>query len=87
MAIKVPVIKNGAKGTSLFKPFLPENIIINPIIAPIKNAKNSPTNIIGKPKISPNNIANLTSPNPIQAPLETRYIIKKNKDPKIAPNK
>lgn len=78
IARKVPTIKNGAKGTSLFRPFFPNIINSNPIIAPNKNAKNNPAKMLGNPKINPNKIANFTSPNPIHLPEEIRNINKKN---------
>ena len=85
-ATNVPMIKNGANGTWLFKPFLPNKINPNPIIAPKKKDKNSPAKITGNPKSKPKRTANFTSPKPIHRPLEIRYITpKKVKAIKTAP--
>ena len=78
IATNVPIIKNGANGTSLLKPFFFKKIRTTPIIAPKKKDKNRPTKILGKPKSKPNNIANLTSPNPIHRPPDIMKIKKKN---------
>ena len=82
-AINVPVTKNGPKGTSDFKVFLPEIISPTPIIAPKKKAENKATRILGKPKIKPIKMANLKSPRPIQRPLESKIIAKKKNAGKI----
>ena len=87
IATNVPNIKNGANGTSLFKPFLPNSINPNPIIAPHKKAKNNPASMPGYPKAKPNKSASFTSPKPIQLPPEIRNINKKNSDAPKAENK
>lgn len=83
-AAKVPKIKNGANGTSLFKPFLPKIIKAKLIIAPRIKAKNNPTKIPGNPKINPSRIANFTSPKPIHLPLDKRKSAKKKTDARKA---
>lgn len=90
-AKNVPIIKNGANGTSLFSPFFSERTKPTPIIAPIMNDENKATTILGNPKKNPIKIANLTSPNPIQFPFETRKRERKkdeapNPDKIIKPN-
>ena len=77
-AIKVPVTKKGPKGTSDFKVFLPEIISPNPIIAPIKKAKNKATKMFGQPRINPIRKASFISPTPIHLPLDIRTIKRKN---------
>lgn len=86
-AKKVPKIKKGAKGSSLFKPFLCKNISATPIIAPNAKAKNKPAKMLGKPKINPNSIASFTSPKPIHRPRENINIAKKKAVAKNAANK
>ena len=83
IAKKVPDTRNGPKGTSDFKVFLPAIINPAPIIAPIKKAENRATTISGHPSNKPINIANLKSPSPIQWPLEITIIAKRNKAGKI----
>ena len=73
----MPVTRNGPKGISDFRVFLPEAIKTNPIIAPIKKAKNKAIKICGYPKTKPIKKASFTSPTPIQRPLEIRTIKKK----------
>ena len=80
----MPVIKNGPKGISDLRVFLPENISPNPIIAPRKKAKNRATRILGNPKISPIKKASFISPIPIHFPRETKTISKKKTEAKIA---
>ena len=77
-AKKVPMIKKGAKGISLFNPFFWNIIEMIPTTAPVANAKNNQAKILGNPKINPNKIASFTSPNPIQRPPDTKKIAKKN---------
>ena len=74
----MPVIKNGPKGISDLRVFLPENINPSPIIAPRKKAKNRATRILGNPKIRPIKKASLMSPMPIHFPREIKTINKKN---------
>ena len=81
-AINVPITKKGAKGTWLFKVFLPKAINPISIIAPIKKAENRATKILGQLKKSPIKKPNLTSPNPIQRP---RDISQKRKKKPAAP--
>ena len=80
MATKVPTIKNGPKGISLFNPFFLKTISITPIIAPKKNAKNRATKTLGKPNKSPIKTASFTSPKPIHLPFEIRKIERKKPD-------
>ena len=80
-AMKVPVIRNGPKGISLFKLLPFKNINVNPIIAPKKNAKNRATRIFGQPSKRPIKIASFTSPKPIALPFDIKNIAKKNPDP------
>ena len=77
METRVPAIKNGAKGISLFSPFFCKSISINPIIAPKKKDKNNPARMLGKPNKSPKRMASFTSPKPIQAPLDIKNISRK----------
>ena len=79
MAIKVPVIRNGANGISLFNPFFLKIIAPIPTMAPSINDKNMPINILGKPKRIPKRIANLQSPKPIHAPFDIRNNKVKNR--------
>jgi len=83
MAINVPITKNGPKGTSDFKVFLPATISPIPIIAPIKKARNRATKIFGQPKNKPIKKASLKSPRPIHFPREKIIIAKKKTDGKI----
>ena len=76
-ARNVPVTRNGPKGTSDFKVFLPEITNPNPIIAPIKKAKNKATKILGKPRKRPIKKANFISPIPSQRPREIKTIARK----------
>lgn len=46
--------------------------------------KKRATNMLGKPRNKPINKASFTSPKPIHAPFETKYIIAKNNDAPIA---
>ena len=85
--MKVPAIKNGAKGTSLFNPFFFNTNKTNPIMAPKRNDRNNATKILGNPTKKPSNMASFTSPNPIQDPLEIKKIVKKNPAAKHAANK
>jgi len=78
IAKKVPVTKNGPKGTSLFRVFLPDIINPIPIIAPIEKAKNRANKIFGKPRNKPIKKANFTSPRPSHLPWEIKTIAKKN---------
>ena len=82
--MKVPMTKNGPKGTSDFKVFLPKIISAIPIIAPIKKAENKATMILGQPRTSPIKKASLISPTPIQRPLDINTISKKNNDARKA---
>ena len=82
-ARNVPVTKNGPKGTSDFKVFLPATISPIPIIAPIKKAKNKANKIFGKPRKSPIKKANLISPTPSHLPREIRTIARKKAEAKI----
>ena len=84
MAKKVLVTKNGAKGISDLRVFLPRSISINPAVAPIKKAKNKATKIFGKPRKSPIKKANFTSPIPIHFSWEIKTIIKKKTAAPIA---
>lgn len=84
MLRNVPIIKKGAKGIWLFNPFFSRIINPNPIIAPKRKAKNIPHKMLGKPKRSPKSRANLTSPKPIQRPLEIKNIDRKNPEAIIA---
>lgn len=68
IARKVPVTKNGPKGTSDLRVFLPAIISPSPTRAPIKKAKNKATKILGEPKKRPIKKANLTSPKPSHLP-------------------
>ena len=77
MATNVPVTKNGPKGTSDFKDFLPKIINPIPIIAPVRKAKNKATNMLGKPKIKPIKKPNLISPTPIQRPRDSKTMARK----------
>ena len=77
MAKKVPVTKNGAKGISDLRVFLPRAIRINPTAAPIKKAKNKATKMSGKPRNKPIKKANFISPTPIHLPREIRTIVRK----------
>lgn len=76
-ARKVPVTKNGAKGTSDLKVFLLRTIRINPTTAPIKKAKKRATKIFGQPRKRPIRKANFISPTPIHLPREIRTIVRK----------
>jgi hypothetical protein len=86
-AINVPTTRNGPKGTSDFKVFLPDTINPNPIIAPIKKEKNRAIKILGKPRNKPIKKANLTSPKPSHLPREIKNITKKKADAKTAEKK
>ena len=77
IAKKVPVTKNGPKGTSLFRVFLPDIINPTPIIAPLEKAKNKANKIFGKPRNKPIKKANFTSPRPIHLPRENKIIARK----------
>ena len=87
MAKKVPVTKNGPKGISDFKVFLPKAIRINPTIAPIEKAKNKATKMLGYPKTNPIRKANFMSPTPIHLPREIRIKNRKKAEAKIAERK
>ena len=76
--------KKGPKGICDFNPFLPKIIKIIPIIAPKAKDKNKAIKILGQPRTKPIKKANLTSPKPIQFPLEMRTKAKKNDDATIA---
>ncbi len=77
-AINVPLTRKGPKGTLLVKLFLAKATKPNPIIAPIKNEKNKPTKILGKPRKRPIKKPNLASPKPIHLPRDKNQIRKKN---------
>jgi len=79
--IRIPRIRNGAKGISVLKPtfFLEKAIIISPTIAPIQKAiiiAKDPEDI---PSIQPIPIISLTSPNPISLPLDKSQMIAKGR--------
>ena len=73
----MPVIKNGPKGNSLLIVFFFNIISPNPIIAPIKKARNKASSALGQPSKKPIKKASLISPTPIHLPRETRTINKK----------
>ena len=76
--MNVPATKNGPKGTSDFKVFLPKNISPMPIIAPLIKAKNKAAKILGQPSTNPIKKASLISPMPIHLPLEIKTMKRKN---------
>lgn len=76
------MIRKGPNGISLLKLLSLKIINTTPIIAPKKKAKNKATDMFGQPKNKPIKKDSFTSPNPIQRPLDTRKIKRKNiKDP------
>lgn len=87
MAKKVPTTKNGPKGTSDFKVFLPVKISPIPIIAPIKKAEKRANKIFGKPKKRPRKKASFISPIPIHLPQDIKTIIRKKAEAKKAESK
>src|SRR3989344_1368419 len=87
IAKKVPVIKNGPKGISDFRPFFFAAINPMPIIAPREKAENKAKRMFGQLKINPINIASLKSPIPIQRPPENKIIANKTNAGKILSHK
>ena len=75
----MPVIKNGAKGTSDFKLFFLKIINPIPIIAPKEKAKNRAKIVLGKERKRPIKKTSFTSPKPNHLPLEKRKIAKNKK--------
>ncbi len=86
--IRIPRIRNGAKGISVLNPtfFLLNIIIARPTIAPIQNARITANTPPDNPSIQPIPIINFTSPNPINLPLENSQI-KTNGNAIIGPAK
>lgn len=74
---KVPVIKNGAKGTLLFKVFLPVRIKMRPTKAPKKKPPKRAIRILGNPKKRPKKKESFTSPNPIHFSREIKTMERK----------
>ena len=85
-AIKLPVTKKGPKGISSLNFLLPKITNIIPIVAPIKKEKNKAIKVAEPCKKVPIRKAILTSPKPIQRPLETVTIKRKKALAKIAEN-
>ena len=74
----VPPTRKGPNCICDFKFFFLNNIRPTPIIAPDVKAVNKAKRIFGKPKTRPIKKANLTSPKPIQRPLDNIMSRKKN---------